>query len=146
MPQSKLVEIEEIKKLKARYFRLMDKKLWDEWGEVFTDDATLQYGPNPADVFEGREGIVEGLSNILADAVTVHHGHMPEIEIIDDSTARGAWAMFDYIEMTGLILKGYGHYEEEYVKENGRWKIKNLRLTRLRVDTTRTGENSQWKS
>ena len=142
MRENKLIDIEEIKKLKARYFRLMDQKLWEEWGEVFTEDATLQYGPNDGEVFEGRKGIVEGLSKILADAITVHHGHMPEIEMIDANSATGTWAMFDYVEMPGLTLKGYGHYEEEYVKEAGRWRIKNLRLTRLRVDMIGTGGGS----
>ncbi len=136
MEASELVEIELVKQLKARYFRLMDQKRWDEWGNVFTENATLQYGPNPGDIFEGRKGIIEGLSVILKDSVTVHHGHMPEIEITSKTTATGIWAMFDYVEMPGLTLNGYGHYEEEYIKEDGQWKIKNLRLTRLRVDTT----------
>src|SRR5262245_37696101 len=35
---AELVEIEEIKQLKARYFRLMDEKRWDEWAEVFAED------------------------------------------------------------------------------------------------------------
>ncbi len=139
MKQDKLIEIEEIKKLKARYFRFMDKKLWDELGSVFAEDASLQYGPNPGDVFEGKKGIIEGLRSVLANAVTVHHGHMPEIEITGDTTARGIWAMSDYVEMPGLTLKGYGHYEEEYVKNDGRWKIRRLKLTRLRVDTRQTG-------
>jgi len=99
-----LFEIEEIKKLKARYFRLMDKKQWDEWREVFTEDAILQHGPNSEDKFEGREQIVGQLSQILANAVTVHHGHMPEIELTSETTATGTWAMFDYVEMPGLTL------------------------------------------
>ena len=142
MEVSELVEIEEIKQLKARYFRFMDQKRWDEWGDVFTEDATLQYGPNPGDIFEGRDGIVEGLRNVLKDALTAHHGHMPEIEITGDATATGIWAMFDYVEMPGITLKGYGHYEEEYIKDDGKWKIRNLRLTRLRVDIkTEAGED-----
>ena len=136
MEASELVEIEQIKQLKARYFRLMDRKMWDEWSQVFTKDGVLQFGPNPDDQFMGREGIRDGLSQILKDSVTVHHGHMPEIKITGTNTATGIWAMFDYVEMPGLTLNGYGHYEEEYVKEDGQWKIKNLRLTRLRVDTT----------
>ena len=34
-----LWEIEQIKQLKARYFRLMDTKDWDAWRELFTDDC-----------------------------------------------------------------------------------------------------------
>ena len=137
MTESKLLEIEEIKKLKARYFRFMDKKLWDEWRNVFTEDATLQFGPNPEDIFIGRDQIVANNSSILANSTTVHHGHMPEIELTSDTTATGIWAMFDFVQMHGVLaLQGYGHYEEEYVKQGGQWKIKKLRLTRLREDIT----------
>ncbi len=136
MNVNELIEIEQIKQLKARYFRLLDQKRWNEWGEVFTDDITLQFGPNPEDVFKGKKATVEGLSEILKDSTTVHHGHMPEIKITGENTASGTWAMFDFVEMPGLTLKGYGHYEEKYVKEDGSWKIKNLLLTRLRVDIT----------
>ncbi len=137
MTESMLLEIEEIKKLKARYFRFMDKKLWDEWKTVFTEDATLQFGPNPEDIFIGRDQIVARNSQILANATTVHHGHMPEIELTSDTTATGIWAMFDFVQMHGVLtLQGYGHYEEEYRKVDGQWKIGKLRLTRLREDIT----------
>jgi hypothetical protein len=70
---------------------------------------------------------------------TVHHGHMPEIEITGSDTARGMWAMFDYVEWPEqdgrrIGLKGYGHYVEEYVREDGDWRIARSRLERLRVD------------
>lgn len=129
-----LVEIEQIKRLKARYFRLMDNKMWEDWAGVFTEDASLQFGPNPEDIWYGREQIVSNNSSILANATTVHHGHMPEIEITSETTATGIWAMFDYVQMPGLTLQGYGHYEEEYVKVDGQWKIRKLRLMRIRED------------
>jgi len=55
-----LVDIEAIKKLKAKYWRCVDNKLWDELTEVFTEDATLEYGTdNP----KGRKAIIEFLRN-----------------------------------------------------------------------------------
>jgi len=36
-----------------------------------------------------------GLTASLAHVATVHHGHMPEIEILTERTARGIWAMED---------------------------------------------------
>ena len=36
-------EIEHIKKLKARYFHLIDTKQWDAWGELFTEDVNVVY-------------------------------------------------------------------------------------------------------
>lgn len=132
-----LSEIEAIKKLKARYFRFMDQKRWDDWRPLFTDDFTGEvHGPHAEIRYNGGADFVGRNRVTLANAVTVHHGHMPEIELLSPTTATGIWAMFDYVEMPQMTLRGYGHYEEEYVKEAGQWKIKSLRLTRLRVDVT----------
>lgn len=137
MELSAMQEIEEIKKLKARYFRLLDQKRWDEWGDVFNEDvvAVLE-GPHPEFRYEGRRDMVEQVSAMVGDAVTVHHGHMPEIELTSPTTATGIWAMFDYVQKPEFVLKGYGHYEEEYVKQDGKWRIRRLHLTRLHVDVT----------
>lgn len=130
-------EIEEIKKLKARYFRLLDQKRWDEWSDVFTEDVVAVLDGPPRELrYEGRKDMVERVSALIGNAVTVHQGHMPEIELTSPTTATGTWAMFDYLQWPKFTLKGYGHYEEEYVKQEGKWRIRRLRLTRLRVDTT----------
>jgi hypothetical protein len=136
-----LVAIEEIKQLKARYFRLMDTKKWDEWADVFTADLSAWMEDIPDVTYSSRDDFVSAVSSILADAVTTHHGHMPEIEITGPDTARGIWAMFDYVKATNpdrtLVLKGYGHYHEEYRREpDDRWRISSIRLQRLRIDYT----------
>ena len=140
----RLLDVEEIKRLKARYFRLMDTKSWEEWGQVFARDAVMEV-PEAGLVERGREAIVASVSRALTGARTVHHGHMPELEITGEGTARGTWAMFDYVEWPpseagerrGLV--GYGHYLEEYVREDGAWRIRRLRLARLRVDALAPG-------
>jgi uncharacterized protein (TIGR02246 family) len=134
----RLLDIEEIKQLKARYFRLVDAKDWDAWGRVFAIDAVLEI-PEGDLVHRGREEIVANVSTVMEPIRTVHHGHMPEIEITGPDTARGVWAMFDYVEWPAqdderVGLRGYGHYVEEYVREDGQWCIARSRLERLRVD------------
>ena len=39
-----LAALEEIRRLKYRYLRCVDLKLWDEIADVFTPDATVDYG------------------------------------------------------------------------------------------------------
>ena len=34
----------------------------------------------------------------------------------------------------GSELHGFGHYHETYEKADGRWRIKTMTLTRLRMD------------
>lgn len=134
-----LRDLEEIRTLKARYFRHMDERRWDEWALVFTRDARMEV-PEAAMEVDGRDAIVAAVSGALEGTRTVHHGHMPELELTGPDTARGVWAMEDYVEFpagpdgTRVGLRGYGHYHEEYVREDGAWRIARLRLERLRID------------
>ena len=135
--------IQDIKQLKARYFRHIDAKDWDGWQDVFTPDAELVVafegnGPGtPDNPVVGSAEIVAFVRPALDGLVTVHHGHMPEIEITSPTTARGVWAMEDLLSLPdggGQVLQGWGHYHETYERIDGAWRIKTLRLTRLRVD------------
>lgn len=126
-------DIEAIKQLKARYFRLMDCKQWDELAACFCRDIRADYGEYGG-VVEGREALAASMRHELAEAVTVHHGHMPEITLIDADTATGIWAMEDRVQRPDLTLHGFGHYHERYRREDGAWRIADLRLTRLRLD------------
>ena len=136
MHERDLKEIEAIKQLKARYFRCLDLKRWDEFADVFTEDACLDVGDDvPGLVVTGRANIVAMVRRAVGSAVTVHHGHMPEIEIVGPDRARGIWAMEDHLEFPGeppSVVDGRGHYHEEYERgADGAWRIKSLRLVRL---------------
>ncbi len=138
-----LSDLYEIQKLKARYFRLMDTKQWDEFRDLFTDDMKIyiERSSTPRSevaTFESPDALVAYLRAADPDKVTVHHGHMPEIEFTGGDTATGIWAMFDWVDDPGRggAWQGFGHYHERYVRcPDGRWRISEARLTRLRVDS-----------
>ncbi len=136
----RLLDLEEIKQLKARYFRFLDTKDWEGLAAVFSADAVMD-----ADGFveRGRDEILAFLPKVLDGVVTAHHGHMPEITLTGPDTATGIWAMFDYLTFPGETpprgLRGYGHYHEEYVRQHDGWRIRRLTLTRLRVDPLEGG-------
>ena len=128
----RLEDIEAIKKLKAKYWRCVDRKLWDEMNQVFTEEATADYGPKSK--LKGRQAIVQFLKSSLgADTViTSHVGQRPEIELTSESTATGMWWLNDYIVMQpNTRRRGYAFYEDEYVKEDGQWKMKTTKLVTL---------------
>jgi uncharacterized protein (TIGR02246 family) len=128
-------DVEAIHRLKARYFRLMDTKDWAGMREVFTDDVVMDMTGAGGRIITGGDEFMTGLQEILAGATTVHHGHMPEIEITSDSTATGIWALHDIVIWpTGTRLDGYGHYHETYRKVAGEWRIASSTLTRLHTD------------
>jgi hypothetical protein len=148
--QVQLTDLDAIKQLKARYFRYIDTKAWDSFRALFTDDADFYFfddsdfhaestgaPPSATRQFSGGDRFVRRVSKILETAVTVHHGHMPEIEFTGDGEATGIWAMYDWVDdfEKGYAIKGAGHYHERYVKgEDGAWRISEMRLTRLRTD------------
>jgi hypothetical protein len=138
-----LSDLFEIQFLKARYFRLMDLRRWDEWRDVFTDDFSLfvENTPEPASTeptFRSADELVEYLRRADPGKITVHQGHMPEIEFVDDDTATGIWAMYDWVDDPGRggAWQGHGHYHERYRRcDDGAWRIAETRLTRLRLST-----------
>jgi uncharacterized protein (TIGR02246 family) len=130
-------DVEAIRQLKARYFRTMDTKDWAGMRAVFIDDVVMDTSESGGGVITGADEFMAFLSETLADVVTVHHGHMPEIEITSPTTATGIWAMEDMLRWpNGMELHGYGHYHETYVKTGAGWRIASTTLTRLRSDFT----------
>jgi hypothetical protein len=143
----RLTAIEEIKQLKARYFRCMDTKDWPGLQAVFSPDAEFDMRGEAADKSKAADALIVGNANIMPfirnavlELTTVHHGHMPEIEIISSTSAKGIWAMEDVLRWpAGAAVKtlhGYGHYHETYRKTEEGWRIQSSKLTRLRVDIT----------
>jgi hypothetical protein len=137
----RLVAIEAIKFLKARYFRFVDTQAWDEFRALFAADATLFFPENvqqPVTV----EAFMQSIPAALAGGVTIHRGYMPEIEIRSEDSAHAIWAMEDHLffppGVPGIAnageIHGAGHYRETYVRRNGNWVIQTLELTRLRLE------------
>lgn len=149
---TRLVAIEDIKQLKARYFRAVDTKDAALLRSVFTDDATADYRGAATDPRSGVNAIpgntetvvvsgdliTQGVMNSITGLTTVHHGHVAEIDIHSDTEASAIFPMVDRLTMPDnspiASLDGWGHYHETYRKEGGEWKIATLRLSRLRVD------------
>jgi hypothetical protein len=126
-------DIEAIKQLKYKYFRTLDSKLWDELAECFTDDATTAYSGGKHS-YQGKDAIMkflrEGLNPTM---ISMHQCHHPEIELTSDTTAKGVWALYDYVIITpvNMSLRGAAFYHDEYVKVSGDWKIKHTGYERI---------------
>jgi hypothetical protein len=134
--------IEEIRNLKARYFRLIDTKQWDELRAVFTADMQV-VTPDGRVWIEGGDAYAASLQSGLRDAVSCHQGLTGEIEVTGADRATGIWAMQDVISWPDShpregwkAILGRGHYHETYRREDGRWRIATLTLTRLSLDIT----------
>jgi len=124
----------DIKRLQRAYGYYLDEALWDEMVDLFTDDATVEYGrdgvyigkPRIREYFNalggGRTGLSEGQLN-------EHFQLMPVITLSEDGqTAKGRWrALILNGEYGSAGTWGEGPYENEYIKEDGIWKISKVR-------------------
>jgi hypothetical protein len=146
-PVTKLLAIEEIKQLKARYFRLMDTRDWVGMASVFCRDARFDCSEGfltrsldgvtdgvAGPVTQGRDAIMAWISGAFAHTTSVHHGHCHEISIDSETEAHGVIAMEDVIldaDRKIRTIHGAGHYHERYCFEDGAWRIAETKLTRL---------------
>ncbi|MHB1139130.1 MAG: nuclear transport factor 2 family protein [Microthrixaceae bacterium] len=128
-------DVEEIRKLKARYFRTLDTKDWDGMRQVLAGDVVVDTTDSGGGVYEGADEFIRFLRDALGDTVTEHQGHMPEIDLTSATTATGIWALNDIVIWpNGMRLDGYGHYHETYEKGPEGWRITASTLTRLHAD------------
>jgi hypothetical protein len=124
-----LVTLEEIRQVKYKYLRCVDLKLWDEMAEVFTADATVDYGTQvygePLKL-AGRDEIIGFFRARLGpEILTVHSAGQPEITV-DGDEATGIWSFEDTVIATEhrVMIKGAAFYHDRYQRgADGRWRI-----------------------
>jgi uncharacterized protein (TIGR02246 family) len=123
-----LHEIDAITRLKYRYMRCLDQKLWAELADCFTEDATTSYGGGKY-AFNGRDAIMKFLVEAMdkPSFLSSHRVHHPEIDLTSPTTARGIWALEDFVldPERRVIIQGAAFYRDEYVKQDGRWRIRS---------------------
>jgi hypothetical protein len=148
----RLAAIEEIRQLKAKYWRGVDASDGDLVRSILAEDCTLDYVgccTDPAsgtDFMPAMNVVLQGrdswISNAFRDAgiVTVHQGHNSEIALTGENAASGIWSFTDrfFLPPGGPFtrLTGYGHYHDTYAKVDGGWKLQTTRITRLRVEVS----------
>lgn len=141
---TRLVAVEEIKTLRARYWRFVDTKAWTAFRELFAPEAT--FSDHSADFHcHGADDIAGRISEVLEPVFTAHHGHQHEILVQDAEHATAIWAMDDYLifppgavhptsPMPTEVVRGWGHYYDRYVKLDGQWRFAQVDLYRLRLE------------
>jgi ketosteroid isomerase-like protein len=131
----RLAAIEDIRRVKAAYLRCVDLRLWDEFADLFTDDLEVDFAESTSHP-AGKEQFLASVANHFVTGYSVHHGHLGEIDVIDDTHATAIWPMYDRVESpadSGYVShEGWGHYTESYRKgDDGRWRIARSRLSRI---------------
>jgi hypothetical protein len=131
--KSLVEDVNAIERLQHAYGYYVDRALWDEVAALFAEDGTIEIGLDGVYVGKarvreylyalggGRQGLVDGELN-------EHLQVMPVITVAPDGlTAKARWRAITLTgELGGEAFWGEGPYENEYVKDDGVWKIKTL--------------------
>jgi ketosteroid isomerase-like protein len=119
----------QIEILQRTYGYYVDKNLWKQIADLYTEDGTLEIGGRG--VFVGRARVLEYLQWLGKPQNGKLYDHtqiQPIVDVSPDGTvAKGRWrALVFGGELNGTSVIGDCIYENEYRKENGVWKIAKL--------------------
>jgi hypothetical protein len=129
---TKLQDIEEIKKLHARYCYLIDAGRMEDVAELFTDDAIADWG-GLRGRYEGKEAIKFFFCDRTPKtAAMLRHQVMQPIIEVNGDRARARWYMFGFgtykLKQGDTPAWTHGKYDNDVIKQDGTWKISYLRF------------------
>lgn len=127
--------INAIESLKARYFRSLDTKDWPSVDSALADDVDVDTTALGGDRVTGAANYLALLKRNYGKTITVHHGHMPEIQLTSPAVATGTWAVHALmVRPDGKRELCFGHDRDSYALRGGRWLITATTSTRLHQD------------
>ena len=126
----RLEDLEAIRDLPRRYAHLVWQGKALETVELFSIDGAVDLGPNDGGRIVGRENLRAIYSEkVGTDEMMLHpfvHNHIIDLQ---GDTASGTAYLDLRCTKEGESLMGSGFYEDQYLREEGRWKFKERKLT-----------------
>ena len=132
---NRLRDIDEIKTLQRAYGYYLEHWMFQEIIDCFADSPDAAFDSFPGSTFLGKEGVVRYFGHFKEPHPEFLHQLMqvqPVIDVAPDGmTAKGRW--YGYGPLAIPTDKGVresihsGTYENEYIKQDGKWKILKLR-------------------
>jgi hypothetical protein len=123
----------------------IDKGFWSEAADLFAAEGSIEVGGSG--VFLGRARVLDYLRSLGAEFPKEGRLYdqmqlQPIVHVAPDGrTAKARWHLFSQEAVHGEYARwGTGVYENEYVKEDGVWKMLSLRL----YTTMRTPYEDGW--
>src|SRR5688572_29777715 len=118
-----------VKRLQYAYGHYVELGLWDDFADLFADDATTNYQQEVRGKEEVRklflQQVGQGKLGLAEGRIYPHILFQPVVHLSPSGrTAKGRWRILAMLGGFGGSATWYsGVYENEYVYDNGAWKI-----------------------
>jgi hypothetical protein len=128
----KVESVRAIKRLQYAYGHYVELGLWNDFADLFTDDAATNYQQGARGRAQVRElffqQVGQGKLGLSDGRIYPHILFQPVITLGPDGrTAKGRWRILAMLGGMGGTASWYsGVYENEYVLQDGVWKISVL--------------------
>ena len=113
--------------LKAQYCFAVDQRRWDEFLELFLEDAVWEM----PDImrFEGKAAIKDFFAGLDEMMSFWMHMVVNPLITVDGDEAQGRWYVLESNTVKdGPAIWGAGRYEERYRRSNGQWLFQEIKL------------------
>jgi len=127
----RLEDIQAIKDLHREYVYWVNECKWDEIIDCFTEDCAVNIGK--WGLRRGKESLQKLFKQDIAgnNRGTGRDGHfaVQPVITVNDDVATGHWLMYIMISNpeNGLAERwAHGRHDAEYIKVNGKWKIRSI--------------------
>lgn len=107
----------------ARYCHAIDRGCWEDFRTLFAEDCRLDFGALLG-VFEGRAGIDRFIEVIKGTGLFMRHFTTNVVLHGDGERVRAESYVLAVTGPPGARAQTTGRYEDEFVKDGGRWCIR----------------------
>jgi ketosteroid isomerase-like protein len=127
-------DIQEIQEVQYRYLNALMLTQWDDCTECFAEDAKVDvYLHDPV---QGKENIRRWFKEELSQTHAGMEGDIcvDPIITVDGDKAKGdfmLFMMYFYARTGQSMFWVQGRYDNDYVRENGKWKIAAMRWSEV---------------
>ena len=118
-----------IAEVMAAYCHAIDLGKWDDFPALFTADCTLDFGALMG-VFERTEGVRRFAETLKGLGLFMRHYTTNVMLEGDGERARGRSYVLAITGPPGGTNQTTGRYDDEFVKVDGRWRIRVRRALR----------------
>ena len=127
MPQLTTEDRLAIGEVIARYCHCVDRGRWDEFIELFSDDCRLDLS-QALGLYEGKAGVGKFVETMKGLPIVMRHLVTNVVIRGDGEHARSECYVLAITGSGAQTNQTAGFYDDEFVKQNGRWLLRARRL------------------